>query len=168
MNQIFGVFIFLLYFCIKLNKISNNIIKIKIIMKLSNLFKIGCLAAALVVNPINSDAITRHHVFTISMEPCGYIKDFNPLESPNPHRSVAQGTVTFNYDETFDLSWLKFATSMKDVEIKTIENGALVDDQKLADVLPGEKINVPVYADSDYKIEVYVGGELAYTADLSL
>jgi hypothetical protein len=104
------------------------------------------------------------------MEPCGINKDddYNPLVSPNPHRSAAQGTVTFNYDETFDLSWLKFATSMKDVEIKTIEDGVLVDDQKLADVLPGEKINVPVYADSDYKIEVYVGGELAYTADLSL
>ena len=137
-------------------------------MKLSSLFKIGCLAAALVVNPINSDAITRHHVFTISMEPCGYTKDFNPLASPNPHRSLEEGTATFNYDETFDLSWLKFATSMKDVEIKTIEDGVLVDDQKLADVLPGEKINVPVYADSDYKIEVYVGGELAYTADLNM
>jgi hypothetical protein len=167
MNQIFGVFIFLLYFCIKLNKISNNIIKIKIIMKLSSLFKIGCLAAALVVNPINSDAITRHHVFTISME-CQFTPGYNPLSSPNPHRSLEEGTATFNYDETFDLSWLKFATSMKDVEIKTIEDGVLVDDQKLADVLPGEKINVPVYADSDYKIEVYVGGELAYTADLSL
>ena len=139
-------------------------------MKLSNFFKIGCLAAALVINPINSDAITRHHVFTISMEPCGFNKDddYNPLVSPNPHRSVGQGTVTFNYDETFDLSWLKFATSMKDVEIKTIEDGVLVDDQKLADVLPGEKINVPVYADSDYKIEVYVGGELSYTADLNM